>query len=57
MIQVLEDMPRGCVLDFPRSWDRYISLMEFAYNNIYQSSIGIAPYEDLYGRKCKTPVC
>ena len=57
VIQVLEDMLRGCVLDFPRSWDRYISLMEFAYNNSYQSSIGMAPYEALYGRKCRTPVC
>ena len=36
VIQVLEDMLRGCMLDFPRSWDRYISLMEFASNNIYQ---------------------
>ena len=50
-------MFRGCVLDFPGSWDRYISLMEFPYNNSYQSSIGITPYEALYGRKCRTPVC
>ena len=57
VIQVLEDMPRGCVLDFPRSWDRYIPLMEFAYNNSYQSNIGMAPYEALYGRKCRVPVC
>ena len=57
VIQVLEDMLRGCVLYFLRSWDRYISLMEFAYNNSYQSGIGMAPYEALYGRKCRTPVC
>ena len=57
VIQVLEDMLRGCVLDFPGSWDGYISLMEFVYNNSYQSSIGVAPYEALYGRKCRTPVC
>ena len=57
VIQVLEDMLRGYVLDFPGSWDRYIPLMEFAYNNSYQSSIGMAPYEALYGRKCRTPVC
>ena len=57
VIQVLEDMLRGCVLDFLGSWDRYISLMQFAYNNIYQSSIGMAPYEALYGRKYRTPVC
>ena len=49
-------MLRGCVLDFPRSCDRYISLMEFSYNNSYQSSIGMALYEALYGRKCRTPV-
>ena len=55
--KVLEDMLRGCLLDFPGSWDRYILLMEFAYNNSYQSSIGIAPYETLYGRRCRTPMC
>ena len=57
VIQVLEDMLRGCILDFPGSWDRYIPLMEFAYNNSYQSSIGMAPYEALYGRQCRTPMC
>ena len=57
LIQVLEDMLRGCVMEFTGSWDRYIPLMEFAYNNSYQSSICMAPYEALYGRKCRTPVC
>ena len=57
VIQVLEDMLRSCVLDFPGSWDRYIPLMEFSYNNSYQSSIGMAPYEALYGRRCRTPMC
>ena len=57
MIQVLEDMLWGCVLDFPGSWDRYIPLMEFSYNNSYQSSIGMAPYEALYGRQCTNPMC
>ena len=57
VIQVLEDMLRGCVLDFPGSWDRYIPLMEFAYNNSYQSSIGMAPNEALYGRRCRTSMC
>ena len=57
VIQVLEDMLRGCVLDFPGSWDRYIPLMEFAYNNSYQFSIGMAPYEALYERRCRTPMC
>ena len=56
VIQVLEDMLRGCMLDFPKSWDRYIPLMEFSYNNSYQSSIGMTPYEVLYGRKCRTLV-
>ena len=57
LIQVLEDMLRGCVIEFLGSWDRYIPLMEFAYNNSFQSSIGMAPYEALYGRKCRTLVC
>ena len=57
VIQVLEDMLQGCVLDFPGSWDMYISLMEFAYNNSYQSSICTTPHEALYGRKCRTPIC
>ena len=50
LIQVLEDMLRGCVIEFPKSWDRYIPLMEFSYNNSYQESIGTTPYEVLYGR-------
>ena len=49
LIQVLKDMLRGCVMEFTGSWDRYITLMEFSYNNSYQSSIGMAPYEALYG--------
>ena len=57
LIQVLEDMLRDCVMKFSGSWDRYIPLMEFAYNNSFQSSIGMAPYEALYGRKCRTHVC
>ena len=54
---MLEDMLQGCVMEFPRSWDRYIPLMEFAYNNSYQASIAMAPYEALYGRRCRTPIC
>ena len=54
---MLEDRLRGCVLDFPGSWDRYISPMEFAYNNSYQSNIGMALYEALYGRRCRTSMC
>ena len=56
-IQTLEDMLRACVMEFKGSWDNYLALIEFAYNNSYQSSIGMAPYEALYGRKCRTPVC
>ena len=55
--QVLEDMLWGYALDFLGSWDMYIPLMEFAYNNSYQSSIGMALYEPLYGRRCRTPMC
>ena len=54
---MLKDMLRGCVMEFTGSWDRYIPLMEFSYNNIYQTSIGMAPYEALYGRRCRTPLC
>ena len=57
LIQVVEDMLRGCVMELSGSWDRYIPLMEFSCNNSFQSSIGIAPYEALYGRKCRTLVC
>ncbi|EOY18962.1 Uncharacterized protein TCM_043494 [Theobroma cacao] len=56
-IQTLEDMLRACVIDFIGSWDRHLPLVEFAYNNNFQSSIGMAPYEALYGRKCRTPLC
>ena len=51
-IQTLEDILRACVLDFKGYWVKYLSLVEFAYNNNYQASIGMAPYEALYGRKC-----
>ena len=54
---MLEDMLRACVMEFIGSWDRYIPLIEFSYNNSYQSSIGMAPYEALYGRRCRTPMC
>ena len=57
VIQVLEDMLRSCVIDYEGSWDRHIPLVEFGYNNSFQSSIGMATYESLYGRKCRTPLC
>ncbi|KAD4180362.1 hypothetical protein E3N88_28953 [Mikania micrantha] len=56
-IQTLEDMLRACIIDFGGSWDDYLPLAEFSYNNSYHSSIGMPPYEMLYGRKCRTPVC
>ncbi|KAL5558610.1 hypothetical protein UlMin_034821 [Ulmus minor] len=55
-IQILEDMLRACVLDFKGTWNRYLPLIEFSYNNSYQATIGMAPYEALYGRKCRSPV-
>ena len=57
VIQVLEDMLRSCVTDYEGSWDRHIPLVEFVYNNSFQSSIGMTPYEALYGRKFKTQIC
>ena len=57
VIQIMEDMLRSCVIDLEGSWDRHIALVEFVYNNNFQSSIGMAPYEALYGRKCRTPLC
>ncbi|GJW67935.1 putative reverse transcriptase domain-containing protein [Tanacetum coccineum] len=55
-IQTLEDMLRACVIDFGSSWDHHLSLVEFSYNNSYHASIKAAPYEALYGRKCRSPV-
>ena len=45
------------MIDYEGSWDRHIPLVEFVYNNSFQSSIEMAPYEVLYGRKCRTPLC
>ncbi|KAJ0795815.1 putative nucleotidyltransferase, Ribonuclease H [Helianthus annuus] len=56
-IQTLEDMLRACVIDLGGSWDDHLPLIEFSYNNSYHSSIQAAPFEALYGRKCRTPVC
>ena len=56
VIQVLEDMLRSYVIDYEGSWDRHIPLVEFVYNNSFQSSIGMTPYEALYGRKCRIPL-
>ncbi|KAL2252726.1 UNVERIFIED_CONTAM: Transposon Tf2-11 polyprotein [Sesamum indicum] len=56
-IQTLEDMMRACTMEFKGNWDDHLPLMEFAYNNSFHSSIGMAPYEALYGRRCRIPIC
>ena len=48
---------RACVLEQGGSWDTYLPLIEFTYNNNYHSSIGMTPFEALYGRRCRTPLC
>ncbi|GJZ21684.1 putative reverse transcriptase domain-containing protein [Tanacetum coccineum] len=55
-IQTLKDMLRACVMDFGGSWDTHLLLVEFSYNNTYHTSIKCAPFEALYGRKCRSPV-
>ncbi|CAL9002596.1 unnamed protein product, partial [Prunus brigantina] len=54
-IQTLEDMLRACALQFRGDWDEKLPLMEFAYNNSYQASIKMSPYDALYGKQCRTP--
>ncbi|GAU26517.1 hypothetical protein TSUD_361500 [Trifolium subterraneum] len=56
-IQSLEDLLRACVLEQGDSWDSCLPLIEFTYNNSFHSSIGMAPFEALYGRRCRTPLC
>ncbi|CAN6727007.1 unnamed protein product [Malus baccata var. baccata] len=56
-IQTLEDMLRSSVMQFGDDWHAKLDLMEFAYNNNYNSSIGMAPFEALYGKSCRTPLC
>ncbi|GJV84921.1 putative reverse transcriptase domain-containing protein, partial [Tanacetum coccineum] len=55
-IQTLEDMLRACVIDFGNGWIRHLPLLEFSYNNSYHASIKVAPFEALYGRKCRSPI-
>ncbi|GJT60444.1 putative reverse transcriptase domain-containing protein [Tanacetum coccineum] len=55
-IQTLEDMLRACVIDFRKGWHRHLPLVEFSYNNSYHTSIKAAPFEALYGRKCRSPI-
>nr|GFA47968.1 putative reverse transcriptase domain-containing protein [Tanacetum cinerariifolium] len=56
-IQTLKDMLRACAIDFRKGWVNHLPLVEFSYNNNYHASIKAAPFEALYGRKCRSPVC
>ena len=56
-IQLLKDMLRACILDLKGIWEEHLPLVEFAYNNSYQASIQMAPYEALDGRPCRSPIC
>jgi len=55
-IQTLEDILRACVIDFKGTWLDLLTLIEFAYNNSYHVSIKTAPFEALYGRRCRSPI-
>ena len=54
--QILEDLLRACVISSKGSWEKWLPLAKFSYNNSYQASIKMAPFETLYGRKCRTPL-
>nr|GEW39494.1 putative reverse transcriptase domain, ribonuclease H-like domain, aspartic peptidase domain protein [Tanacetum cinerariifolium] len=56
-IQTLKDMLRACVIDFGKGWEKHLPLVEFSYNNSYHASIKAAPFEALYGQKCRSPIC
>ncbi|GJQ99963.1 putative reverse transcriptase domain-containing protein [Tanacetum coccineum] len=56
-IQTLKDMLRACAIDFGKGWVNHLPLVEFSYNNSYHASIKAAPFEALYGRKCRSPIC
>jgi hypothetical protein len=54
--QILEDMLIACVMEYPGSWDKNLPWAKFSYNNSYQESLKMAPFEVLYGRRCRTPL-
>nr|GEX35211.1 reverse transcriptase domain-containing protein [Tanacetum cinerariifolium] len=56
-IQAIKDMLHACVIDFRKGWDRHLPLVEFSYNNSFHTNIKAAPFEALYGRKCRSPIC
>ncbi|GJX22781.1 putative reverse transcriptase domain-containing protein [Tanacetum coccineum] len=55
--EALEDMLRACMMDFGKGWNKHLPLIEFSYNNSYHTSIKVAPFEVLYGCKCRSPIC
>ena len=55
-IQTLENMLCACVMEFKGAWNKYLSLIEFSYNNNFQATIGMTPFEALYGRRCRSPI-
>nr|GEX71210.1 putative reverse transcriptase domain-containing protein [Tanacetum cinerariifolium] len=56
-IQTLEDMLQACAIDFGKGWVNHFPLVEFSYNNSYHTTIKAAPFEALYGQKCRSPIC
>nr|GEV50517.1 reverse transcriptase domain-containing protein [Tanacetum cinerariifolium] len=56
-IQTIKDMLRACAIDFGKDWVNQLPLVKFSYNNSYHASIKVAPFEALYSRKCRSPVC
>lgn len=52
--QIVEDMLRACVIHYDKNWEKCLPLAEFSYNNSYQASLKMAPFEALYGRRCRT---
>ena len=54
--QILEDMLRACIISFGKNWEKNLPFAEFSYNNSYQSSLGMEPFQFLYGRTCQTPL-
>ncbi|KAA3466092.1 DNA/RNA polymerases superfamily protein [Gossypium australe] len=56
IIQILEDMLRCCILEFESTWEKHLPLIEFVYNKSFQSSIKMAPYEELYETEQKVKV-
>ena len=52
--KIMEDMLRECVIHYDKNWDKCLPLAEFSYNNSYQASLKMAPFEALYGWQCRT---